>query len=72
MANHSNDNIFDLILGNSDEGVVNQRSSSEELFGIINDNASIKKVSYSVRDVSVSSIEDKYSTLMDIKVINLD
>ena len=72
MASHSNDSIFDLILEETTEGDVNQIPSNEGLFGIINDDVSIRDVPYSVRDVSVSSIEDKYSTLMDIKVINLD
>ncbi len=70
MAN-KNDLLFELILGDSEE-VEAFKSRHDELFSIINDNSDSMVVECYEREVSLSSFEDKYSVLMDIKIINLD
>jgi hypothetical protein len=68
--NNSSDDLFDLVFGQDNTHPDNDDEDS--LFSIINDGAEMVTVRLSPHDTSLSSLEEKYSNRVNIRIENID
>lgn len=68
--NTSGDGLFDMVFGQDNVQQVNDEGDS--LFSIINDGADSESTTFSLHDSSLSSLEEKYSNRVNIRIENID
>lgn len=69
-SNNSKDNLYDIVFGQG-----NARTDGDgdnTLFNIFNDDAETASATFSRNDTSVSSLEEKYSNRVNIRIENID
>jgi hypothetical protein len=69
-SNNSKDNLYDIVFGqdNAQPG----SDGDNTLFSIFNDDAGTASATFSRNDTSVSSLEEKYSNRVNIRIDNID
>ena len=70
MCNNSNDEIYDLVFGQ--ETTPANYDKDDALFSIINDEADIASATFSRNDTSISSLDEKYSNRVNIRIENIE
>ena len=68
---NKNDKIFDLIFDNIVD-VENSSSSVDVFSSIMKCDIDRELIGMTENDISLSSFEDRFSVVMDIKIINLE
>ena len=68
--NNSGDGLFDIVFGQDNAQQTNEEGSS--LFSIINDEADTESVKFSLHDTSLSSLDEKFSNRVNIRIENID
>ena len=68
-SNNSSDGLFDAIFGSEQ---TQQDTSGDTLYDIVNAAAPIGETAYSRQDTSQSSLEEKYSSRVNIRIENIN
>lgn len=69
-SNNSKDKLYDIVFG---QGKAQADSDGDNtLFSIFNDDAEAASATFSRNDTSVSSLEEKYSNRVNIRIENID
>ena len=69
-SNNSKDNLYDIVFGQGNAQT--DGDGDNTLFNIFNDDAETTSVTFSRNDTSVSSLEEKYSNRVNIRIENID
>ena len=69
-SNNSKDNLYDIVFGQSNTQA--DSDGDNTLFSIFNDDAGAASATFSRNDASVSSLEEKYSNRVNIRIENID
>lgn len=69
-SNNSNDKLYDIVFGQSCAQA--DSDGDNTLFSIFNDDAEAASATFTCNDTSVSSLEEKYSNRVNIRIENID
>lgn len=70
MCNNSNEELYDLVFGQ--EKTLPNYDKDDDLFSIINDEADMPSATFTCNDTSISSLDEKYSNRVNIRIENID